>query len=91
MTAGSHPTVIMSLKWFFKKQKEKSFEIDVNEEQENLEKLEQDAENEKQLKMLDNLENGGVIEDIDLTTDDWVNVNPTEITKRYDMLRRYVI
>lgn len=73
-----------------KKQKEKSFEIDLNEEQENLEKLEQDVENEKQLKMIDDLENGGMIEDIDLTTDDWVNVNPTEITKRYDMLRRYV-
>ncbi len=36
------------------------------------------------------MEHGGVIEDIDLTTDDWVNVNPLEIMKRYDMIRRYV-
>ncbi|CAF0706283.1 unnamed protein product [Brachionus calyciflorus] len=72
-----------------KKLKEKSLEIDLNEEAENLEKLEQDAENEKQLKMIDDLENGGDIEEIDLTTDDWVNVIPTEITKRYDMIRRY--
>ena len=47
-------------------------------------------EQEKQLKMIDDMEHGGVIEDIDLTTDDWVNVNFAEITKRYDMIRRYV-
>lgn len=40
--------------------------------------------------MIDEMEHGGVIEDIDLTTDDWVNVNFAEITKRYDMIRRYV-
>ena len=45
---------------------------------------------EKQRKMIEEMENGGVIEDIDLTTDDWVNVNPLEIMKRYDMIRRYV-
>lgn len=73
-----------------KKPKEKSIEIDLNEEAENLDKLEQDAEDEKQLKMLDDIENGADIEDIDLTTEDWVNVNPNEITKRYDMLRKYV-
>jgi predicted regulator of amino acid metabolism with ACT domain len=49
-------------------------------------------EKEKQLKLIDELESGGsgMVEDIDLTTDDWVNVNPNEIAKRYDMIRRYV-
>ena len=52
--------------------------------------LDTDAENEKQMKMIEDLENGGQIEDIDLNTDDWVNVNPSDIVKRYDALRRYV-
>lgn len=73
-----------------KKPKEKSLEIDLNEGTENLDKLEQDAEDEQQLKMLDEIENGADIDDIDLNTDDWINVNPNEITKRYDMLRKYV-
>lgn len=73
-----------------KKPKEKSLEIDLNEEAENLDKLEQDAEDEKQLKMLDEIENGADIDDIDLNTNDWINVNPSEITKRYEMLRKYV-
>lgn len=63
----------------------------MNEEAENLDKLEQDAEDEKQLKMLDDIENGADIEDIDLTTDDWISANPNDLTKRYDMLRKYVI
>jgi len=42
------------------------------------------------MKMIEEMETGGVIEEIDLTTEDWVNVNPMEIIKRYDMLRRYV-
>lgn len=44
------------------------------------------------MKLIDELESGGsgMVEDIDLTTDDWVNVNPNEIAKRYDMIRRYV-
>ena len=73
------------------KSKEKSLDLnlnlainDPNEEQDT------DNENERKLKMLEEMEAGGVIEDIDLTTDDWVNVNPTEMAKRYDMLRRYV-
>ena len=49
-----------------------------------------EEEAEKQRKMIEEMEHGGVIEDIDLTTDDWVNVNPLEIMKRYDMIRRYV-
>ena len=50
----------------------------------------EDAENEKQIKMMEEMENGGEIGELDLTSEDWVNVNPTEITKRYDMIRRYV-
>lgn len=72
------------------KNKEKSLDINLNEEADQLDQLDADAENEKQLKMIDELENGGVVEEIDLTTEDWVNVNPIEITKRYDMIRRYV-
>lgn len=53
--------------------------------------MEADAENAKQLKMIDELENGGAIEDIDLTTEDWVEPNPSDLSKRYDLLRRYVI
>ena len=60
------------------------------EETENVEETINNDEQEKQLKMIDEMEHGGVIEDIDLTTDDWVNVNFAEITKRYDMIRRYV-
>jgi hypothetical protein len=58
------------------------------------EKHDTDTEHEKKIKMLEELESSssvaGEIEELDLTTDDWVNVHPTEITKRYEMLRRYV-
>jgi len=40
--------------------------------------------------MLDAMENGGPIEDIDLTTEDWINVQPMDMPKRYEALRRYV-
>ena len=36
------------------------------------------------------MENGGPIEDIDLTTEDWINVQLPDMPKRYDALRRYV-
>ncbi len=62
----------------------------VNEDPENDEKKNEDAENERQMRLMQEMENGGEIEDIDLTTEDWVNVNPAEITKRYDMLIKYV-
>lgn len=39
---------------------------------------------------MEELEAGGEIEDLDLTSEEWVNVNPADITKRYEMLRRYV-
>jgi len=45
----------------------------------------------KQFEMLEALENGGPIEDIDLTTEDWINVQPPDMPKRYEALRRYVI
>lgn len=65
----------------------------LGDEIENLDDILAAEEKEKQLKLIDELESGGggVVEDIDLTTDDWVNVNPSEIAKRYDMIRRYVI
>ena len=72
------------------KGREKSMELvssSANLEEEN---LDTDAENEKQMRMIEDLENGGTIEEIDLTTDDWVNVAPSDIVKRYDALRRYV-
>ncbi len=50
----------------------------------------EDPDNEKQMKMIEELEAGGEIEDIDLTAEEWVNVNPAEIAKRYEMIRRYV-
>ena len=49
------------------------------------------TEDTKQLEILEQMENGGPIEDIDLTTEDWVNVQPPDIPKRYDALRKYVI
>ena len=45
----------------------------------------------KQFEMLEALENGGPIEDIDLTTEDWINVQAPDMPKRYEALRRYVI
>ena len=48
------------------------------------------TENVKQFEMLDAMENGGPIEDIDLTTEDWINVQPMDMPKRYEALRRYV-
>ncbi len=47
--------------------------------------------NSKQLELLEAMENGGPIDDIDLTTEDWINVQPPDMPKRYDALRRYVI
>ena len=70
------------------KSKDKEAEEAVEKEAEVQDNGEEEAE--KQRKMIEDLENGGAIEDIDLTTEDWVNVNPLEIMKRYDMLRRYV-
>lgn len=64
--------------------------MDINEDVDNIDSILADEEKEKQMKIIDDLENGAFVEEIDLTTDDWVNVNPTEIAKRYDMLRRYV-
>lgn len=48
------------------------------------------TENTKQLEILEQMENGGPIEDIDLTTEDWVNVQAPDMPKRYDALRKYV-
>ena len=64
----------------------------IGDEIENIDDILAAEEKEKQMKLIDELESGGggVVEDIDLTTDDWVNVNPSEMAKRYDMLRRYV-
>jgi len=45
----------------------------------------------KQFEMLEALENGGPIEDIDLTTEDWISVQAADMPKRYEALRRYVI
>ena len=42
------------------------------------------------MKMIEELEAGGEIEDIDLTAEEWAQVNPAEIAKRYEMIRRYV-
>jgi hypothetical protein len=39
--------------------------------------------------MIEELEAGGEIEDIDLTAEEWAQVNPAEIAKRYEMIRRY--
>ena len=35
-------------------------------------------------------DDNGIIYDIDLTSDEWSDVNPIEIQKRYDIVRRYV-
>lgn len=47
------------------------------------------TENVKQFEMLDAMEDGGPIADIDLTTEDWINVQPMDMPKRYEVLRRY--
>ena len=72
-----------------KASKGKDKQDEVVEEEVVEEKVEDSGD--QQLKMIDELEAGGKIEEIDLTTDDWVNVNALEMPKRYDMLRRYVI
>lgn len=72
------------------KSKEKSIDLNINLAlNETNEDLDTDGENERKLKMLEEMESGAAVEDIDLTTDDWINVNPSEMAKRYDMLRRY--
>ena len=63
------------------------------EEEEIIEEAPPEPENNdssKQLELLEAMENGGPIEDIDLTTEDWINVQLPDMPKRYDALRRYV-
>jgi hypothetical protein len=55
-----------------------------------IEEVPEETENEKQLKMIEEMESGGVIQEIDLTTDDWVNVDPNDLPKRYEAIRKYV-
>ncbi len=55
-----------------------------------VEEVPEETENEKQLKMIEDLESGGVIAEIDLTTEDWVNVDPNDLPKRYEAVRKYV-
>jgi hypothetical protein len=47
------------------------------------------TELEKQMKMIEELDPGNEIEDIDLTAEEWAHVNPAEIVKRYETIRRY--
>ena len=56
-----------------------------------IEEVPEETENEKQLKMIEDLESGGVIAEIDLTTEDWVNVDPNDMPKRYEAVRKYVM
>lgn len=43
------------------------------------------------LSNLEDIENVDMLdEEIDLNSDEWINVNPNELKKRYDILRRYV-
>ena len=47
-------------------------------------------ESNKQFELLEAMENGGPIEDIDLTAEDWINVQAPDMPKQYEALRRYV-
>lgn len=40
--------------------------------------------------MIEELDSGGVIQEIDLNTEDWANVDPNDLPKRYDAIRKYV-
>lgn len=55
-----------------------------------IEEVIEETENEKQLKMIEELGSGGLIQEIDLTTEDWVNVDPNDMPKRYEAVRKYV-
>ena len=72
------------------KKKKKDTAVEENQEEEKSNENADEEAAQQQKKMLDELEAGGFVEDIDLTTDDWVNVSPADYVTRYDMLRRYV-
>jgi hypothetical protein len=68
-----------------KKKDEEANEEKIEENQEEIE-----AEKERQqLKMLEDMESGTANEEIDLTAEEWVNAQPADIIKKYEVVRRY--